>query len=80
MLSEASKHHSKVEKEIAETKRALEQRLQEMDANDMEKAEQLAVCSNYFFASNLYQKFDKKFLNLDHDSNKIDFVLLMVIM
>ena len=43
MLSEESDNRTALEKEIADTKQELEQRLLELDANEAEKAEEVAV-------------------------------------
>ena len=44
MLNDASDQRSSIENQIADTKQALEQRLVELDANEAERAEELAVC------------------------------------
>lgn len=49
MLTEENEQRSMVEKDFADTKNELEQRLIEMDANEAQKAEKVAVSVMLFF-------------------------------
>ena len=50
MLTDENEQRTAVEKEIADTKQELEKRLLEMDANESQKAEEVAVSAIVYFS------------------------------